>query len=96
MQLKRECAIHLGFLMFFVSLFPSESEYVRCHMQVLPLDQYVFNTEAHPLPIFGTPTERSHRKHYLKGDETPAFLHGQISQAALLAQIKSLQEAGKS
>lgn len=25
---------------------------------VLPLDQWVFNTEAHPLPIWGTPADK--------------------------------------
>jgi hypothetical protein len=40
-------------------------------MQVLPLTEYVFNTEAHPLPIFGSETELSHRAWYLKHGQCP-------------------------
>ena len=36
-------------------------------VQVLPLDEYVFNTEAHPLPIAQTATERALRGSYLQG-----------------------------
>jgi mannosyl-oligosaccharide alpha-1,2-mannosidase len=28
---------------------------------VLPLDQWVFNTEAHPFPIWGTPADKQVR-----------------------------------
>ena len=35
-------------------------------MQVLPLDEYVFNTEAHPLPIPGTRHEVDLRSSYLR------------------------------
>jgi hypothetical protein len=34
-------------------------------MQVLPLDQYVFNTEAHPIPILGSDAERQLQGSYL-------------------------------
>jgi hypothetical protein len=34
---------------------------------VLPLDQWVFNTEAHPLPIWGTPADKQVRRHGLVG-----------------------------
>ena len=36
-------------LKYFYLLFTDES--------VIPLDKYVFNTEAHPLPIFRVPQE---------------------------------------
>lgn len=38
-------------------------------LQVLPLDEYVFNTEAHPLPILNTKTERALRASYLRGPD---------------------------
>lgn len=34
---------------------------------VVPLDQYVFNTEAHPLPIIGSPADLAMASHYRKG-----------------------------
>lgn len=34
-------------------------------LQVVPLDEYVFNTEAHPLPILDSPLEREHSQWYL-------------------------------
>lgn len=43
----------------------------RLCMQLLPFDQYVFNTEAHPLPIFDTPIEEAHRAWYLQPPEDP-------------------------
>lgn len=33
--------------------------------QLLPLDQYVFNTEAHPLPIQDSAADLAARSHYL-------------------------------
>lgn len=38
---------------------------VEADMQVLPLDEYVFNTEAHPIPILGSAAERRLRDTYL-------------------------------
>jgi hypothetical protein len=36
---------------------------------VVPLDTFVLNTEAHPLPIIGSPLEMSHSSWYLKPPE---------------------------
>ncbi len=30
-----------------------------CEPNVIPLDQYVFNTEAHPLPIWGSEADKA-------------------------------------
>ena len=35
--------------------------------EVLPLDQFVFNTEAHPLPIAGSAADAAARKFYVHG-----------------------------
>ena len=40
-------------------------QYAEFWVQVLPFEEYVFNTEAHPLPIFGTDLEQSHMHWYL-------------------------------
>lgn len=48
---------------------------ILCHviiiscMQVVPLDAYVFNTEAHPLPIIDSPLEKLHSVWYLNAPE---------------------------
>jgi hypothetical protein len=31
---------------------------VRCAAQVLPLTEYIFNTEAHPLPLLNSPKDQ--------------------------------------
>jgi hypothetical protein len=38
---------------------------------VLPLDQWVFNTEAHPLPVWGTPADKQVRVMGNSGLQTP-------------------------
>ena len=35
------------------------------NVQVVSLNEYVFNTEAHPLPILDSPLEREHSQWYL-------------------------------
>lgn len=35
--------------------------------ELLPLDQFVFNTEAHPLPIIGSMADAEAAKRYVKG-----------------------------
>ena len=35
--------------------------------ELLPLDQFVFNTEAHPLPIIGSMADAEAAKWYVKG-----------------------------
>lgn len=35
--------------------------------ELLPLDQFVFNTEAHPLPIMGSMADAEAAKWYVKG-----------------------------
>ena len=35
--------------------------------ELLPLDQFVFNTEAHPLPIAGSAADAAASKHYVTG-----------------------------
>ena len=61
--------------------------------QVLPLESYVFNTEAHPLPILGTDVEQSHRGWYFAGDEVPQRLHGKLSRGELLEQAAAFRNA---
>jgi hypothetical protein len=38
-------------------------------VQVLPLDEFVFNTEAHPLPLPGSPRDRQLQRSYLRGPD---------------------------
>ena len=43
--------------------------------ELLPLDQFVLNTEAHPLPIAGSPADLAARRFYVHGprnDEGPS------------------------
>lgn len=37
--------------------------------ELLPLTEYVFNTEAHPLPIAGSPADAAMRSAYLQHDQ---------------------------
>ena len=37
--------------------------------ELLPLDQFVFNTEAHPLPIIGSMADAEAAKWYVKGPQ---------------------------
>jgi hypothetical protein len=49
-------------------------------VQVLPLTEYVFNTEAHPLPIVGSAVEQAHREWYLQQGQCPLDVDPQTVQ----------------
>lgn len=48
------CVAICGMCRYFYLLFSEPDE--------IPLDQFVFNTEAHPLPIWGTPADQRMRQ----------------------------------
>ena len=50
-----------------------------------PLDQWVFNTEAHPLPVIGSAAEQSVKHQYLSSAEMTHHLSG-YREAAHLAE----------
>jgi len=60
-------------------------------MQILPLETYVFNTEAHPLPIFDSVVEKLHSAWYL---HTPEGLNASITleRQALIELISEFRK----
>eukprot|EP01025_Chloroclados_australasicus_P066063 TRINITY_DN9036_c1_g1_i2.p1 TRINITY_DN9036_c1_g1~~TRINITY_DN9036_c1_g1_i2.p1 ORF type:complete len:917 (-),score=101.02 TRINITY_DN9036_c1_g1_i2:320-2995(-) len=58
---------------------------------LLPLDQYVFNTEAHPLPILGSDAEIKMQSKYLPQIVDSSYI-GQFGTQHLLEQIKHYEE----
>lgn len=54
-------------------------------LQVLPLDEYVFNTEGHPLPIAKRRAEKSHSRWYMPHVRTTQC--APFTRASILEQI---------
>lgn len=65
-----------------------------CFVQVVPLDEYVFNTEAHPLPILDSPLEQAHSQWYLP---PPKHVNEtlRLDTASLVQLIADLRDAWK-
>ena len=57
-----------------------------------PLNQWVFNTEAHPLPVHGSPAEEAVKHQYLSSAEMTHHLSGYRETAHLAEwlQVRSL------
>ena len=65
------------------------------HPSVLPLDQYVFNTEAHPLPIVGSAADLAMKAHYRvspdgvkQGDNRTVEARAQVRAACVRACLR--------
>ena len=56
-----------------------------------PLDQWVFNTEAHPLPVVGSAAEEAVKHQYLSSAEMTHHLSG-YREAAHLAEWLQVRE----
>ena len=57
-----------------------------------PLDEWVFNTEAHPLPVLGSAAEQAVKHQYLSSAEMTHHLSGYREPAHLAewVQVRSL------
>lgn len=59
--------------------------------ELLPLDQFVFNTEAHPLPMMGSMADAEAAKWYVKGPQNNATrLAGPAQSIEERAQVREL------
>ena len=70
----------------YLYLFLDSSIEPRC-----PLDQCVFNTEAHPLPVVGSAAEEAVKHQYLSSAEMTHHLSG-YREAAHLAEWLQVRE----
>ena len=60
-----------------------------------PLDEWVFNTEAHPLPVIGSTAEQAVKHQYLSSVEVTHHLSGYREAAHLAEWVQVRHPSGR-